>query len=370
MTAPGPAIRPALIQTAVEAAVRIGLIALLVLLCFQIVRPFLFAVIWGVIIAVATHPGFVWLKRRLAGRGGLAATLMTVLWLALLIGPIGMLTTALVDNVTTLGQELSDGKIKVPPPPAMVATWPVVGAPLSQFWHLASVNLDAAFDEVAPQVRIVSSFLLAKAAGLAFGLLQLLIAVVVAGVLVVKAPAGRGVSEAVSARLLGDRGHEFVQLAADTIRSVSRGVLGIAVLQALLAGIGLVAAGVPAAGLIAFFVLVLSAIQIGPGILLVPAIVYVFMTADTLTAVLFAAWTLPVMLLDNFLKPILLARGVQVPMLVIFLGVIGGTLAYGIVGLFVGPVILAVGYKVFIAWVNLEHASARAANSLEEIDPS
>jgi predicted PurR-regulated permease PerM len=352
MTTPGPAIHPAALRTAVEAAIRIGLIALLVLLCLQIIRPFLFAVIWGVIIAVATHPVFIWLQRRLGGRGGLAASLMTLFWLVLLIGPVSMLASALVDNDTTLGQALSDGRLKVSPPPATVVQWPLVGAPLARYWQLASVNLEAALDQVAPHLRVVSGFLLAKVAGIVFGLLQILVAVVVAGVLVVKAPVGRGISEAVSTRLLGDRGDEFVQLAAGTIRSVSRGVLGIAVLQALLAGIGLVVAGVPAAGLIAFFVLVLSAIQIGPGIILLPTIVYVFTSADTLTALLFAAWTVPVMLLDNVLKPILLARGVQVPMLVIFLGVVGGTLAYGIVGLFVGPVILAVGYKVFVAWLS------------------
>lgn len=352
MTTPGPAVHPAALRTAVEAAIRIGLIALLVLLCLQIIRPFLFAVIWGVIIAVATHPVFIWLQRRLGGRGGLAASLMTLFWLVLLIGPVSMLASALVDNVTTLGQALSDGRLKVSPPPVTVVQWPLVGAPLARFWQLASVNLEAALDQVAPHLRVVSGFLLAKIAGIVFGLLQILVAVVVAGVLVVKAPVGRGISEAVSTRLLGDRGDEFVQLAAGTIRSVSRGVLGIAVLQALLAGIGLVVAGVPAAGLIAFFVLVLSAIQIGPGIILLPTIVYVFTSADTLTALLFAAWTVPVMLLDNVLKPILLARGVQVPMLVIFLGVVGGTLAYGIVGLFVGPVILAVGYKIFVAWLS------------------
>jgi predicted PurR-regulated permease PerM len=354
MTMPSPAINPAVLRTAVEVAIRIGLIALLVLLCFQIIRPFLFAVIWGVIIAVATHPVFVWLEQRLGGRGGLAASLMTLFWLALLIGPVSMLTSALIDNVTTLGLALSEGRLKLMPPPPTVAQWPIVGAPLARFWQLASVNLAAAFTQIEPQLRLVSGYLLAQAAGLVFGLLQIVVAVVVAGVLVAKAPAGRGASEAVSTRLLGDRGHEFVQLAAGTIRTVSRGVLGIAVLQAILAGIGLVAAGVPAAGLIAFFVLVLSAVQIGPGIVLVPVMIYVFISADTLTAVLFAAWTVPVMLLDNFLKPILLARGVEVPMLVIFLGVVGGTLAYGIVGLFVGPVILAVGYKVFVAWVSPE----------------
>lgn len=354
MATPGPAIHPEAVRTAVEAAIRIGLITLLLLLCLQIIRPFLFAVIWGVIIAVATHPVFVWLKQRLGGRDGLAAVLMTLFGLVLLIGPVGVLTDALIDNVMALGEALSDGRLQLPPPPATIAQWPLVGAPLAHVWQLASVNLEAALGEIAPQLRVVSSFLLAKIAGIAFGLLQIIIAVIVAGVLVVKAPAGRGVSEAVSTRLLGERGHEFMQLAAGTIRSVSRGVLGIAVLQALLAGIGLVAAGVPAAGLIAFFVLALSAIQIGPGIVLLPTIIYVFASADTLTAVLFAAWTVPVMLLDNFLKPILLARGVQVPMLVIFLGVVGGTLAYGIVGLFVGPVVLAVGYKVFVAWVSPE----------------
>ena len=173
----------------------------------------------------------------------------------------------------------------------------------------------------------------------------------IAGVLLVYSAQGHQLAYGISRRLVGERGDDFADLAGATIRSVARGVLGVAVIQALLAGLGFIAAGVPGAGIWAMLCLVSAVVQVGVGPIVIPVIIYVFATGDTITAVIFLVWNSMIMVLDNFLKPLLLGRGVDVPMIVIFLGAIGGMLLSGIVGLFIGAIILALGYKIFQAWL-------------------
>ena len=343
--------RDAFARKALEAAIRVGLVALLVAWCWEIVRPFVTPVAWGIILAIAVYPGFAALRRLLAGHGGWAAIVVTALALVVFLGPVSVLTTTLLENLQTLAAKLGGGTLAVPPPPARVATWPLIGEPLHRLWTLASVNLEAALGEIGPQLQVISSWLLGFVAGLGLGFLQFILAIVIAGFLLAHAVAAQGAAQAFAQRVAGGRGPGFLELGIATIRNVARGVLGTALIQATLAGIGLVAVGIPAAGLLAFLVFLLSALQIGAGLVLIPAMIYVFATADLLTAILFAAWSIPVTLVDNFLKPILMSRGVDVPMLVIFIGVVGGTLASGIIGLFIGPVVLALGYKLLLAWV-------------------
>jgi predicted PurR-regulated permease PerM len=181
--------------------------------------------------------------------------------------------------------------------------------------------------------------------------LQFIFAVAIAGVLLARAEAGKGAAEAVALRLAGERGRDFAALAEATVRSVTRGILGVALIQASLAGLGFLAVGVPAAGLWALIALLLSVVQVGVFPVVIPVLIYVFFTADTLTAVLFLIWSIFVGSIDNVLKPILLGRGVAVPMAVIFVGAIGGFLSSGIIGLFVGPVVLVLSYKLFLAWL-------------------
>jgi predicted PurR-regulated permease PerM len=338
-------------RKALEAAIRIGLVALLVAWCWEIVRPFVTPVAWSCILAIAVHPGFAALRRLLGGHGGVAAAVMTGIALLVFLGPVGMLSTTLLENLQALAAGLGKGDLVVPPPPDSLATWPLIGEPLYRFWQLASVNLEAAVKEIGPQLQVISTWLLGFVTGLGLGFLQFLLAIVIAGFLLSHTDAAQRAAQAFARRVAGDRGPGLVELGTLTIRNVARGVLGTALVQATLAGIGLVAVGIPAAGLLAFLAFLLSALQIGAGLVLIPAIIYVFATADVVPAILFAAWSVPVMLVDNFLKPILMSRGVNVPMVVIFLGVVGGTLASGIIGLFIGPVVLALGYKLLVAWV-------------------
>jgi predicted PurR-regulated permease PerM len=344
---------------AVDAAIKIGLVALLAVWCLEIVRPFMLPLIWGAIIAIASYPGFVRLERWLGGRRRLAAVLWTIAGLIVVLGPVGMLAGVLVDNVQTLAAHLKADGLHVPAPPDAIATWPFVGEPAHRFWSLASTNLGAALAEIRTQVRALSVFLLAAIANAGLGMLQFVIAVIIAGVLLPQAAGGARAADAVATRLAGERGPGLVTIAEATIRNVARGVLGTAMIQALLAGIGLVVAGVPAAGLLAFVCLVLCTVQIGPGLVLVPAMIYLFTNAETTTAILFTAWSIPVMVLDNVLKPFLMRGSADVPTVIILVGVIGGLLAYGLIGVFLGPVIIALGYELLRAWVKGEQAVLR-----------
>jgi predicted PurR-regulated permease PerM len=335
----------------VETVIRIGVLAALVVYCFLIVRPFIIPVVWGIIIAVATYPGFQRLRGMLGGRNALAATLFTVLGLVVLVTPTAMLSDTMVVGARGLTKAVNEGTLDVPPPPQNVKRWPLIGEPLAEFWELASVNVDEAIEQIRPQLRATVKWLLSMLAGAGLALLQFVAAIIIAGVLLAHADGGKRTARAIAARLADEHGVEFAELASATVRSVARGILGVAFIQSILAGLGFLVAGVPGAGLWALLCLLLAVVQIGILPVVIPVMIYVFSTADTLTAVLLLVWSVLVGLLDNVLKPLLLGRGVNVPMAVIFVGAIGGFLASGIVGLFVGSVILVLGYQIFMAWV-------------------
>jgi predicted PurR-regulated permease PerM len=341
----------AFLKRALETSIRIGLIALLVIWCFQVVRPFIQPIVWGIILAIAVHPAHLRLGRVMGGRERLAATILVVGSLLLLIVPSVMITTSLVESATELAGKLEEGEIKVPPPPAAVADWPIVGERLHALWTTASRNLEAALGQASPLLKAIGHWILSSAAAAGFGIVMFALSIVIAGVLLSYGDRATDRARRIARRLVQERGDELVKLTGDTVESVTRGILGVALIQAVLAGIGLLVAGVPAAGLWALLVLLMAVVQIPTVLLLGPIIVYVFATSSTVIAVLFAIWSTAVGLSDNVLKPMLLGRGVDVPMLVIFMGAIGGFILQGIIGLFVGAVVLAVGYTLFQAWV-------------------
>lgn len=335
----------------VETIIRVGIIAVLVVYCFQIVRPFLIPMVWGIVIAVAAYPSFLRLQDLLGGRSTLAATLFTMLTLVVLITPTVMLSDTMFSGAQNVATALTGGTLDIPPPTEGVAGWPLIGKPLAEFWNLASTNLEEALREIGPQLKGAGKWLLALVAGAGVGLLQFVVAIIIAGVLLAHGEGGKRAAQAIAARLADERGAAFLELTRATIRSVARGILGVALIQSLLAGLGFLAMGVPAAGLWALLCLVVAVVQIGIFPIVIPVLIYVFYTADTLPAVLFLVWSILVGALDNVLKPILLGRGVDVPTAVIFVGAIGGFLVSGIIGLFVGSVILVLGYQIFLVWL-------------------
>jgi predicted PurR-regulated permease PerM len=344
----------------VDIAIRLAVLGLLLYWAFALIRPFVSLAIWSAVLAVALHPAFDWTARRLGGRPRLAAALVTLASLVIIIGPATWLALSLIESLRTVSAHLEASTLAVPAPPSGLKGWPLIGEPLYQFWDLASTNSRAAVAQVVPHLKPFGTTLLRVAASTGTATLTFFASVVVAGFLLSSAPMLANAVRAFSHRLAAGRGEEFTKLAAVTIRTVARGVVGISVLQALLAGLGLAVAGVPAASLITSAVLVFAIIQIGAAFVLIPVVIWSWFAMDTTTALLFTAYMVPVNLLDNVLRPMVLGRGLKTPMPVILLGVIGGTFAYGIAGLFLGPIVLAVIWELLVAWTNEEPAEARA----------
>ena len=302
---------PAFLKNAVEAAVQIGLIALLVIWCIDIVKPFVALLVWGVIIAIAIYPLHQRIVAAIGGRHGYAAGLTTLVLLAALVIPSLALSGTLVETAHRLSTDLSNGRLTIPPPPDMVAGWPIIGERLHEFWQLASDNLQAALVRLEPELVAVGKWGLKAVAGAGLTALQFILSIIVAGVLLKNATGCERVAHAVATRLMGERGAPTAALAGATVRSVAQGVLGIALIQALLAGLGLLVVGVPGAGLWALLVLIVAVVQLPPLLILGPIIIYVFYTASTTTAVLFAIWSVVVGFSDTFLKPVFLGRGLD-----------------------------------------------------------
>jgi predicted PurR-regulated permease PerM len=350
------------IARAVEASINVGLVALLAAVCLLILAPFVSIVAWGIIIAVASYPTLRRLQSALHGRGGWAATIWTVLLLAVLIIPVVLLATSTVEGVHSLTEHLHEGTFIVPPPPPNIENWPLIGAPLNRIWSLASNDSTEALKMLAPKLKTVLPGLLSASAGIGLTVLQFFFSILISGALLANAQSAAALTRAFANRLFGERGAEFQNLVGSTIRSVTSGILGVALIQTVLAAVGFLVAGLPGAGLWAVIFLVAAVLQIG-ALVLIPAVIFVFATATTTTAVIFLIWCVVVALLDNVLKPLLLGRGAAVPTAVVFLGAIGGFVAMGIIGLFVGAIILSVGYKLLLAWV--EPNSAGSTNTVD-----
>lgn len=341
----------------IEVAIRLGALALLLYWSLILVQPFISIAIWSAVLTVALYPVFEWTSGKIGGRRRIAAALITLLSLLIIIGPATWLALGLVNSLRLISEQIDLAKLTIPPPSAAVKAWPLIGEPVYQFWDLASTNLSAALAQIVPQLKPLGSSLLRIGANTGLGIIMFLTSVVVAGFLFSPGPTIAEAIKKFSLRLSPARGEEFVAQAGATIRAVSRGVIGISVLQALLAGVGLMLAGIPQASLIAFGVLVFGIVQIGPSIILIPVIFWSWTSMDALPALLFTAYMVPVNLLDNLLRPIVMGRGLKTPILVILIGVIGGTIAYGITGLFLGPIVLAVIWELFVSWIEERDAS-------------
>jgi predicted PurR-regulated permease PerM len=338
------------VRRALEVSIHVGLLISLAAACLLILRPFLPLIAWGIIIAIAAYPAYCRLQRLLRGRGRLAAVVCTVLLSAVLVVPVVLLTGSLVEGIQSLAARLREGTPIIPPPPPRIETWPIIGAPLKDAWELASKNLSVALQTFAPQIKAAIPELLLASAGIGLAVLQWILSILVAGVLLANAATATKVARLFSNRLFGDKGPEFEDLAGATIRSVTTGIIGVALIQSFFAALGFLAAGLPGAGLWAVIFLFAAVLQLG-GPILIPAIIYMFATASTTKALMFLVWCVIVGLMDNVLKPLLLGRGVAVPMVVVFLGVVGGFVTMGAIGLFVGAIVLSVGYKLFLAWL-------------------
>lgn len=334
--------------------IKIGCLAILFYWSLLLVQPFLTIIVWSVILVVVLYPFFDWTVRTLRLRQGLAALLITIVSLLVVLGPATWLGISLIESLRYIFEQFNSSAITLPLPSDSIKEWPLIGEWLYESWYLASTNLKGALVELSPHLKTIGSTLLKVAGSTGINTLQFLTAVAISGFLF---PSGRSLVEsfkAISQRIVSKRGEEFVDLAGATIRNIARGVIGISLLQALLAGIGFIVAGVPAAGLFSFLVLLLGIIQIGASVVLAPLIIWAWFTMDTTAALIFSVYMVPVGLLDNILRPIVLAHGLKTPMPVTFIGVIGGILAHGMIGLFIGPIVLAIAWELVMAWIREE----------------
>ena len=340
------------LKNSVEAAIRIGILFILIALCFRILEPFLGIMIWGIIIAVTVYPLHVILRSKLGGRNTLSALLLTALLLLALIIPCLILGESMVSGLQTLVDLYQKGQLKLPQPVESVQSWPLIGKACYNLWKTASENPGEVLKTYSPQLQTAFSWVISFVSQASIGFLMMLASIVVSGVFLVYSDQGGKATHNFFIRLAGDRGENFAMVTEITIRNVARGIIGNAFIQATLAGTGFLAAGVPLAGFWALISLLLGIVQIGVTPVSVAVIIYMFSTAKLLTAVLLTIWLILVALSDNIIKPLLLGKGAPVPMLVIFLGSIGGFIFMGFMGLFLGAIVLSLGYKLFLTWLD------------------
>jgi len=338
----------------IETAIKIALVFFVIYICFLIFKPFLLPVIWAIIIAVAVYPLHKKIKRLLNNKGKASAIIISIIFLAAIIIPAALFIAVLADSVQVLATQFQEGSFTIPPPPENVASWPVVGTPINDVWNLFYQNMELAITEYKEEIKTFGTGLLSAVSGLTIGLLMLIFAVVLSGVFLVNSEAANTLAIKVFKRLIGEKGEEVAENSKATIRSVVNGVLGTAIIQSAIIAIGFFVADVPGAPILSVLVLVLAIVQLPPALIIIPVVIYMFSIMGTTGAIVFAVWSAIGGLSDNFLKPMLLGRGLEIPMLIILIGSIGGMLLMGIVGLFIGAVILALGYQLFQMWIGAE----------------
>lgn len=343
-------------------------IGILITVSFWILRPFFTALVWATTIVVTTWPFMLGVQKRLRGKRALAVTVMTVGLLLVFIVPFALAIVDIVDRSAEIVAWAKSLATQAMPssPPAWVEQIPVVGARLAARWHhLATVGQAELSERLAPHAKEIVGWLVAQAGSIGLMIVQFLLTVIISAVLYANGEKAAGGICLFARRLGGQNGENVVILAARAIRGVALGVVVTAVVQSLLGGIGLVVAGVPAAELLTAVMFILCVAQIGPGPVLIPVIVWLFWTDQTLWGSVMIVWSLFVGTIDNVIRPFLIKKGADLPLLLIFAGVIGGLIAFGVIGLFIGPVMLAVTYTLLEAWVVRDETEREGAAGRE-----
>ena len=337
-----------------DVLIRAGLILALALLCYKVFAPFMVLMVWALILAVTLYPLQQAVARRIGGKRGLAAASITVLGVVLIVAPTAVLMSSLGDSVHQLISDVQHNELQIPPPRPGVAQWPLVGTKVYAVWEKAHADLPALVKSLQPKLGELAKAALAMVASIGGGILEFVAALIIAGIMMAFGEAGGRGSRAIFERVAGnERGAEFTRLAVATIRAVAQGVIGVAFIQAIIVGICLLVAGVPWAGALAAVVLVLGIAQVPALLVTLPAIGYLWASGNygNVEAALYSALLFVSGMADNVLKPLMLGRGVDAPMPVILLGALGGMATGGILGMFVGATLLALGYQIFMGWV-------------------
>lgn len=344
--------RNEIVNLSIEIMIKAVGVGLVLFYAFSILKPFIIPVLWGVIIAVALAPFITKMEKTFSGKRTMIVVTITTLAIAVLVIPTYMLSDSVIESSQKLSQDFHAGTLTIPAPSESVKSWPLVGEKIHGLWSGAATDLSATLVEYKPQLTQYVGTLASSVGHMLGGVLQFVVSLIIAAIFLSKTEGSVKAYQAISHRLMGEKGVEWANLSALTIRSVVQGVIGIALIQSTLSLIGFAFIDLPLAWLWAFAVMFVAIIQVPTILVLGPIIAYVFSSADATTATIFAVYTILVGLSDNILKPLLLGRGVDIPMLVILLGAIGGMILSGILGLFVGAVGLALAYKLFITWLD------------------
>lgn len=334
-----------------ETILQLGLVFLIIAFCFNLLSPFVTPLLWAIIFAIILYPLFNAFQKKLKGRKSLAATLMTITILALVIVPAVSFFSMVSSSLMEIKTGIDDGTLKIETPGENIKNWPIIGDKAYDFLYSASVNLEKTILEHKEQIKEFSKNVLGNLVSSIVTILQIVLSVIIAGVLMASTSAQNLATNFIM-RIAGDKGDEILDITVSTVRQVVKGILGVAIIQTMIQAVGLFLCGVPFPGILTLLCLILSIIQVGPIIVNIGVIAYLFSTGDSSTAaILWTVFFLLSGLSDNVLKPLLLGKGALVPMLVIFIGVIGGFMMSGFIGLFVGPIVFSIGYKLFVAWM-------------------
>jgi predicted PurR-regulated permease PerM len=335
----------------IDMSVRILLIILLFVWCGMIILPFIMPLLWGMILAITLHPLYKRLHKLLKGKKGLASIITTSIMLLILIIPAVWLIASVVDSASQFINSLRENTLVIPPPKASVADWPVIGKPVYNAWLMVTTNLGAAIEQYSDQLIKVGDKFLGAFKSVASSFMMLIISIIISGILLAGSEkSGKSISY-FALRIGGKKGEEFIELIVLTIRNVAKGILGVAFIQFILLGAVFIIAKIPFAGLWALFVLLFAITQLPAALVTIPVIIYLYSAREPLPATLWSVLIVLAGLSDNVLKPWLMGMGAPVPMLVIFLGAIGGMIMSGFIGLFTGAIILSLGYKLVTIWI-------------------
>ena len=338
----------------VQMGVQLLMLALLIDWSYHILFPFVTPIVWGAVLAVALYPIHRRLKNSLKGKGTLAAVVICVCMLAVIIVPAVILTLNSAGEVKQAVNDFQEGKLTIPPPGDNVRNWPLVGKKVDGLWRQASADLSTLIEKNPDKVKSLTRKVIDLVKSTASGIGLFTVAIIISAVFLSYSEKAATFAKSLFNRLMNSHTFDMAAIAAGTIRNVVRGILGVAFIQTLLIAAGLWIAGVPYAGIWSLCCLVLAIVQIGTLPIAIGVIAYIWGQDNTLAAILLTIWIVLCSLLDNVLKPILMGKGAAVPMLVVFLGALGGFIYMGFIGLFIGAVILSLGYKLFDVWLTGE----------------
>ena len=347
---------------AIDLAIKLLLVAILIAWSTMIVFPFITPVLWGVILAITLYPLYKKLLKFMRGKNGLASSLFTLLLLAILLVPSILLISAVVSELKEAKASMDAGSFTIPPPNPKVADWPLVGQRIYDTWSALNSNLEAAIISYREELIEIGQKFLAALKGFISNIVSFSLSILIMGVLLAYHESVIHSIGVFMKRLLGSKSEEYTRVISQTVRNVAKGILGVAFIQFLIMGACFALADVPLAGLWALLVFLLALVQLPGALVAIPVIMYIWSVKDPLPATIWTIILLIAGLSDNVLKPLLMGKGAPVPMLIIFLGAIGGFILSGFVGMFTGAIVLSLFYKLSGLWMHGSQPDASVKN--------